>query len=71
MILAINEKFRISDQNDVDELIAELKGKNLSEDILVAHNTVRTPHGNEIISSKVQIISITNLYCYIVLREMQ
>ena len=68
---AINEKFRITSQQDVDELLEELKGKNLNEDILETHNTIRTPHGDEIISSKVQIISITNLYVYIVLREMQ
>ena len=65
----INQKRKIFTQNDVDDLLAELKSMNLMEQILTTHNDVRTPMNDAIINSKVSIVSILNLYCSIFLME--
>ena len=72
-ILAINNRRRIEDQKDADELIEELKQLkgNLHEEIISQHNFVRTPHGDEIINSKVQIVDIMTLYCSIVVQNFE
>ena len=68
---SINEKKLIYTQADVDELLAEIKGMNLYEEILKKHNDVRTPSNDAIINSKIKIVQILNLYCSIVLMNHQ
>ena len=68
---SINEKKLIYTQADVDELLAEIKGMNLYEEILKKHNDVRTPSNDAIINSKIKIVRILNLYCSLVLMNHQ
>lgn len=68
---AINEKRKLYDQSDVDELMTELRQiqGNLNEEIINKHNAIRTPHGDEIINSKIQIVNVLNLYCSIIVQN--
>ena len=42
---------------------------NLNEELINKHNSVRTPHGDEMINSKIQVVRILNLYCSIVVQN--
>ena len=53
------------------ELLEELGEKNLFSEILLAHNSARTPGGDNILSSGVRIISILNIYMFVLLDDFE
>ena len=66
---SVNQKRIIYNQKDADELISELKGMNLYEQVLKTHNDIRTPQNDAIINSKITIRNFLNIYCSIVLMD--
>lgn len=68
---AVNSTRWITNIEDLDELREEFDGKNLYSDIIISHNNIQTPDGDSIISSKLRIRSILNLYMYIFLKDFE
>ena len=68
---SLNHKKWIYDLNDVHELLQEFDSKNLHEEILLKHNSVRTNEGDNILSSGLKILNILNLYMYIMLDDFE
>ena len=68
---SLNHKKWIYDLNDVHELLQEFDNKNLHEEILLKHNSVRTNEGDNILSSGLKILDILNLYMYIMLDDFE
>ena len=68
---SLNHKKWIYDLNDVHELLQEFDNKNLHEEILLKHNSVRTNEGDNILSSGLKIFNILNLYMYIMLDDFE
>ena len=66
---SVNQKRIIYNQKDADELISELKGMNLYEQVLTTHNDIRTPQNDAIINSEITIRNFLNIYCSIVLMD--
>ena len=68
---AVNKKRWIHNKEDLDNLISEFYDKNLHEEIILTHNSIRTPGTDEILSSKLKIIGIPNLYIYLMLADYE
>ena len=68
---SLNHKKWIYDLKDVRELLQEFDNKNLHEEILLKHNSVRTNEGDKILSSGLKILNILNLYMYIMLDDFE
>ena len=61
-----NEIKRIDNAKDVENLAQEFMDKNLYESILQNHNRARTENSDSIITSKVKILAVTNIFVQIV-----
>ena len=68
---SLNHKKWIYDLKDVRELLQEFDNKNLYEEILLKHNSVRTNEGDNILSSELKILNFLNLYIYIMLDDFE
>ena len=61
-----NEIKRIDNAKDIENLAQEFRDKNLYESILKHHNRSRTGDSDSIITSKVKILAVTNIFVQIV-----
>ena len=68
---AVNTKRWIHNEKDLNDLLTEMSGKNLYSDIILSHNNVRTPGGDNILSSDLKILGILNLFMYIMLDDFE
>ena len=67
----VNSKKRINNIEDLNELTEELNDKNLYADIILSHNSIRTPDGDAIISSGLKIHKLLTIYMYILLDDFE
>ena len=66
----LNEKRFIYTLKDLNELIEEFTSKNLHSEIILHHNSIRTP-GDNILSSNLKVEAIVTLFMYIFLLDFE
>ena len=68
---SLNKKRTIEGIDDLNMLLDELSQKNIYSELLMTHNDIRTPNDDSIISSKLRIERLLNLYMYILLEDFE
>ena len=63
---ACNKKQLITSIDDLKDLVEEFAAKNLFEEILECHRRMRFKDSEEVVSSKVRILQILNIFCQII-----